>query len=614
MLLLGLINGVFYALLSLGMAVIFGMLNIVNFAHGAFYMLGAFAALLGARWFGIGYWWALLLSPLVVGCIGYIIERLIFSRIYQLDHIYGFLLSFGMAIVIEGAFRNYFGSSASSYPVPAELQGLTNLGFMFVPNYRGWVVGVAGLTCLATWLIIERTSLGAKLRAVTENPTLTRAFGIRVQLLISITFAVGIGLAAFAGVLAAPIYSVHAGMGSNFVIVSFAVVVIGGMGSIMGTVAIALVLGLAEGLMRAIYPPAAATIVFILMIVVLLIKPAGLFGKADNIISSAAHATSVAAVRAAEPRFSFFDFSKQQWIAFLCMVAFIVIGPMVIYPLFLIKVLCFALFACAFNLLVGYVGLLSFGHAAFFGMGSYATAWLMKSSGATPELAMLSGALVAGVLGLLFGWIAIRRQGLYFAMITLGLAQMIYFFCLQAPFTGGEDGIQGVQRGKLFGLFSLQADISMYIVAALIFLAAFLFVFRVIESPFGNILTATRENEARSISLGYNVDRYKLAAFVISATLSGLAGSLKAVTFGIATLADAHFGTSGEIVLITLLGGLGTIFGPVVGALVLASLEYVLAGSGSWVNIIQGLIFIVCVLTFRRGIIGEMGWRLKSPL
>jgi len=278
------------------------------------------------------------------------------------------------------------------------------------------------------------------------------------------------------------------------------------------------------------------------------------------------------------------------------------------------KVLCFALFAAAFNLLIGYVGLLSFGHAAFFGIGSYVTAWTAKNWGLTPELAVLLGGLGGAVLGLVFGWLAIRRQGLYFAMITLALAQMVYFFCVEAPFTGGEDGIQQVPRGRLFGIFALQNDMAMYWVTAAIFLAGFLLLHRVVHSPFGQVMKAIRENEPRATSLGYRTDSYKLIAFVISTFMAGIAGGTKSLVFGIATLTDVHFSMSGEVVLMTLLGGLGTIFGPVVGALVVTGMENYLAPFGAWVTVTQGVIFIACVLAFRRGIMGELGALLKIDL
>ncbi len=278
-LLIGLINGSFYALLSLGLAVIFGMLNIINFAHGAQYMLGAFAAIFLLQYAELGYWWALIIAPLVVGATGIVVERLFLRWLYQLDHLYGLLLTFGLALIIEGVFRNFFGSSGLPYSVPPSLTGGQNLGFMFLPNYRAWVIAASLTVCLATWFVIERTKLGAYLRAATENPTLVRAFGINVPRMITLTYGFGVGLAGLAGVMAAPIYNVSPQMGANLIIVVFAVVVIGGMGSILGAIVTGFGLGLIEGLTKVFFPEASNTVIFVVMAIVLLIRPAGLFGR-----------------------------------------------------------------------------------------------------------------------------------------------------------------------------------------------------------------------------------------------------------------------------------------------------------------------------------------------
>jgi branched-chain amino acid transport system permease protein len=330
------------------------------------------------------------------------------------------------------------------------------------------------------------------------------------------------------------------------------------------------------------------------------------------------------------------DVPASMKIAFAVMVAVLVLAPLPpfqVYPVFLMKALCFALFACAFNLLIGYGGLLSFGHAMFFGWASYVSAHLAKVGtvslpywagqwawisipfpAQSPALAILGGTLVAGILGVIVGGIAIRRQGIYFAMITLALAQMLYFFALQAKFTGGEDGIQGVPRGKLFGIIDLSDNMTMYAVVVVIFLAAFLVIYRIVHSPFGEVLKAIRENEPRAISLGYKADRYKLVAFVLSAVFAGLAGATKALVFQLASLTDVHWTMSGEVVLMTLVGGLGTIFGPVVGATIIVAMQTYFASFGEWVPVIQGTIFVVCVLAFRRGVIGELAARLHIKL
>ncbi|WP_291940935.1 branched-chain amino acid ABC transporter permease [Limnohabitans sp.] len=296
------------------------------------------------------------------------------------------------------------------------------------------------------------------------------------------------------------------------------------------------------------------------------------------------------------------------------MVAVLVIAPIWVYPIFLMKVMCFALFACAFNLLIGFGGLLSFGHAMFLGTAGYAAAHAAKVWGWNPELAVLFATGCSALLALVTGSLAIRRQGIYFAMITLAFSQMVFFFYLQTPFTGGEDGIQSVPRGKLFGVFDLEQNTNMYLFVLTIFLAGFAFIWRIVHSPFGQILKAIRENQDRAISLGYDTDLYKLIAFVISGALAGTAGATKSLVFQLASLTDVHWSMSGEVVLMTLVGGLGTLFGPVVGAAVIVSMQNYLAQLGAWVTIIQGVIFVICVLAFRRGIVGEIANWLKKPL
>ncbi|HEY8358451.1 MAG TPA: branched-chain amino acid ABC transporter permease [Ramlibacter sp.] len=299
-------------------------------------------------------------------------------------------------------------------------------------------------------------------------------------------------------------------------------------------------------------------------------------------------------------------------VTYIVLLALAVAAPVLgLYPVFGMKLLCFALFAAAFNLLLGFTGLLSFGHAAFFGFAAYVSGWLIKAQGFTPELGLLAGTAVGAGLGLLFGLIAIRRQGIYFAMVTLALAQMVFFVCLQAPFTGGEDGMQGVPRRSLFGVLSLASDLTLYYVVLAICVACFLFITRVVTSPFGQVLKMIRENEPRAISLGYEVDRYKLVAFVLSAALSGLAGSMKTLVMGFASLTDVHWSMSGEVILMSLLGGVGTFMGPILGAGIVIALQNLLADKvGAWVTVIIGAIFVVCVLAFRKGVIGELlAWR-----
>ena len=306
---------------------------------------------------------------------------------------------------------------------------------------------------------------------------------------------------------------------------------------------------------------------------------------------------------------------RTHFVVFALMAGFFIVAPFLgLYPVFLMKVMCFALFACAFNLLLGFGGLLSFGHAMFLGGAGYASAHAAKVWGFTPELAIGFATLCTAALGWVAGKLAIRRQGIYFAMITLALAQMVYFFSLQAPFTGGEDGIQAVPRGHFLGLIDLSSTNAMYVFVLAVFLAGFLLIYRIVHSPFGQVLKAIRENEPRTISLGYDADKFKHRAFVLSAALAGLAGGTKALVFQLASLTDVHWSMSGEVVLMTLLGGMGTIFGPVVGAAVIVTMQNYLAELGAWVTVVQGVIFVVCVLLFRRGIVGEIGALIKKSL
>jgi branched-chain amino acid transport system permease protein len=310
-----------------------------------------------------------------------------------------------------------------------------------------------------------------------------------------------------------------------------------------------------------------------------------------------------------------FGFSRGQLIGFFLLVAAVVVAPFCFYPIVVMQVMCYALFAMGANLLMGSIGLLSLGQSAYFGLGGYVCGYLVQSEGLTPELGILAGGLAGAALGVVFGWLVIRRQTIYFAMITLALAQIVYFVSVQAiNFTGGENGIQGIPRGALFGRFSLNNDLAMYVVVAVIFLAGFLFVHRVVHSPFGQVVKAIRENEPRAVSLGYKVEQYKWIVFILAAALAGVAGSTKAMVMGIETLSDVGTSTSGLVVLMVLLGGIGTIFGPIIGALIVVAMQFYLSQFGAWVVVIQGGIFMACVLVFRRGVIGELAYRLRTGL
>ncbi len=606
-LLIGLINGSFYAVMSLGVAIIFGMLRIANFVHGAQYMLGAFCA-----WFllnmgnlfpesglpAVPYWAALLVVPLVVGAVGMAMERLFISKVYDIDHAYGVLLTLGLALIIEGLFHVGFGSSGRPYEIPGALQGGRSLGFMFLPYYRVWVFFASVTICLATWFAIERTKLGAYLRAATENPVMVEAFGINVPRMLTLTYGLGVGLAGLAGVMAAPVYQVSPQMGQNMIIVVFAIVVIGGMGSIMGAIVSGFALGVIEGLTKVFYPEASSTVIFIIMAVVLLVRPNGLFGGRGVAVQTSSHALASSSLASVVKR--------PELTSLLVLAVIGVVAPQVVYPVLAMKIWLYALFACAFNLIFGFGGMLAFGHAAFFGAATYVTAHTAKFWGVTPEIAILLGVATSSALGLVIGWIAIRRQGIHFAMITLALAQLVYFYGVQAPWTRGEDGLQAVPRGRLFGLVDLADDTTLYYFVLVVFLIGFAIIHRVVRSPLGQVLKAIRDNEPRAVSLGYSTERFKLVAFVLSAALSGLAGSLLAIVFNVAMLTNLHFTTSADALLMVLIGGVGTIFGPVVGAVVLVAMQQYLAGAGSWVLIVQGIVFVSCVMSLRRGVVGTL--------
>ncbi|QDL38616.1 ABC transporter permease [Rhodoferax sediminis] len=596
-LLLGLMNGSFYALLSLGLAVIFGMLNIVNFAHGAQYMLGAFAAVALGR-LGLGYWWALLLAPLAVGIVGLLTERLFLRRVANLNHLYGMLLIYGLTLVIQGAMQSTFGASSLQYSAPEHFSGGIRLPFLFLPYYRLWVVLFSLAVCGGTWYVIERTRIGAYLRAATENPTIVRTFGINVPLLITLTYCFGVGLAGLAGVLAAPIYQVRPMMGADLLIIVFAVVVIGGMGSILGSIVMGFGLGLLEGLVSFIYPQASTTAVFLVMVLVLIVRPAGLFGW---VVSGPADAIENEDTSDVTPR----------GVLVFCGLALLVVAvaPLFVFPYVLMQAMCLAIYALSVGFLIGYVGLLSFGHAMFLGAGSYAAAHLATAWGVPSDLAMLVGVVAAAVLAYAVGLIALRRQGIYFAMITLAIAQMLYFAAMQAPFTHGEDGIQKVPQTDLLGFLPLSNPKVLYVVVSAVFVLAILALARIVNSPFGEVLRAVRDNEARAVSLGYNAGRYKLVAFVISGALAGLAGAMKAIVSQSANLSDMHWSMSGEALLMALIGGIGSLYGPVVGAFIVFAIVYYFASLGEWVVVVQGVVFVACVMLFRRGLVGEaLAW------
>ncbi len=385
-------------------------------------------------------------------------------------------------------------------------------------------------------------------------------------------------------------------MGQSIIITIFAVVVIGGMGSIAGAIISGIGLGVIEGLTKVFWPEASSTVIFVIMALVLILRPQGLFGKE----TSAHSGTDISVTR----RESILE-NGRVWLPVLAIFGAFVL-PYVVYPVFAMKILALALFALAYNLVFGYVGLLAFGHAAFFGASAYGAAHTAAVWGWPPELAILAGTGLAAAIGALFGWLAIRRQGLYFAMITLALAQIVVFYAVQASWTHGEDGIQSVPRGRLFGVIDLGDTMNMYYFVLAVFLIGFGFIYRLLRSPFGQVLKAIRENEQRAISLGYATGRFKLVAFTLSAMLAGLAGGTKAIVFQIASLTDLHFMTSADALLMTLIGGVGTLLGPIVGAVIVVTLQREFAGYGAWVIVIQGAAFVLCVLFLRKGVVGTL--------
>lgn len=605
---LGLVNGAFYALLCLGLSIIFGMLFVINFAHGAQYMMGAFISWILLQYLGIGFWPSLLISPIIVGFVGVAIEILFLRRAYKLDHIFGLLLTVGIAVVIEGTFYNVFGGTGNNYDVPASLSGGFNLGYMYLPKYRAFVFVISALVCLASWLMIEKTQLGSYLRAATEKPELVRAFGIKVPILFTATYGFSVGLAALAGVLAAPIQQVSPFMGSHIMDAVFAVVVIGGMGSLRGAIITGFGVGFLEGLTKYFYPEAASTVVFFLMVLVLIFRPMGLFGKT---IVFHPQSSDTAKLSLKEK----LGVVPSHAIGAAIVIALVIILPFFMYYVTLLQILIMALFAAALNLTFGYGGLLSFGHAMFFGTSCYIAGHVIKVWNWPPELGILMGVLAATAVGIVVGGLAIRRKAIYFAMITLAFSQIVIFFANQFSFTGGEDGLQAIPRGVMFGLFDLQNSTTLYAVVAIGVLLGFLVIYRIVHSPYGHVLRSIRDNEERAIALGYNTERLRLVAFILSASLSGYAGGLNILVTQNASLSNVSAALSGDVLFMNLIGGIGTIFGPFAGAAVLIGMQtYFSTMMGTWVRVVQGVIFVLCVMTFRQGIIGQVSKFFRRPL
>jgi branched-chain amino acid transport system permease protein len=597
---IGLVNGSFYVLLSLGLALVFGLLNVLNMTHGALYMVGAFLAWASANYLGLDYLTGLVAAAGGAGALGLLIERGLLRRTYALDPLFGFMLTFGLAMVIQGLLQVRFGSTGLPFSPPRWLSGGIDLGFIFFPAYRLWVVAVSLVVCLILWGAIERTRTGSLLRAASENRAIAEALGLSVPKVFTVTFGLGAALAGLAGGLAAPIYQVSPLMGSDILLVVFAIIVVGGMGSIRGTILSGYGLALIESVTQALYPQAANMAVFAFMCLVLAVRPKGLFGI------SVVRRHQFSGIRLPLQRCG--TARSRSNVVRNCLsvvgVAFAVVAlPCIFYPIYLVKILCFAIFATSFNFLLGFAGIVSFGQAALFGTAAYVTAQGLKVWALPPELALSLGVGAAVVLGLVMGALAIRRRGIYQAMITLAVAQMVYFAFLQADFVHGEDGIQAVPRGRLFGLVDLRDDRAVYALTAVALIAVFFVLRRLLASRFGMILVAIRDDERRALSLGYDVSAIKLAAFGIASACAGLAGSLSAIAFQLATLSGVHWQLSGEAVLMALVGGIGTLSGPLLGAVVLVTMQHFLAPFGAWILVIQGAVFVVCVLIFREGLL-----------
>lgn len=607
-LIIGLVNGSFYALLSLGLALIFGLLNVLNMTHGALYMMGAFAAWAAVEKLGVGYLPAIGLASVGVGAAGIAIERCLLRHTYKLDPLYGFMLTFGLATAIQGLFQVQFGSTGLPFAPPTWLAGGVDLGFIFFPTYRLWVVMVALAVCLGLWLVIERTSAGATLRAASENGGIAEALGVRVPKVMTATFGIGAALAGLAGALAAPVYQVSPLMGSDILLVVFAIIVVGGMGSIGGTILASYCLAVIEGLTQVFYPQAASIVIFAFMCLVLIVRPQGLFGisvvRRHEFRAARLPATREAGVAASSV--------LTPIVAGAAIVAALALLPLFVYPIYLVKIFCFAIFAASFNFLLGFAGIVSFGQAALFGTAAYITAQALKVWALPAELAVLAGMAAAIALGLAMGALAIRRRGIYQAMITLAVAQMVYFVYVQAAFTHGEDGIHSVPRGLLFGLVDLRNDRAVYALACVALVAVFAGLRGLLSSRLGLLLVAIRDDERRALSLGHNVNAFKLAAFAIASACAGLAGALSALAFQLATLSGAHWHLSGEAVLMALIGGIGTLMGPLVGATVLVTMQQFLAPFGAWVLVIQGIVFALSVLLFRDGLVAWIGTALEK--
>ena len=598
----GLVNGGFIALMSLGLSIVFGMMRVVNFMHGAMYMLGAFVAFIAGAYFGISLWLALLIAPLLIGGFGMVLERLLMRRLYELDPAYNLLLTFGLTLIIEDLMRQFFGVTGAPFLVPDALKGAFNLGFMYYPKYRLFVVVVSLVLCLAAWYALEKTRLGALIRAATERPNLLKCFGGNVPLLTSGTFFFAAGLAGIAGALAAPIRNVYPFMGQEMIALVFAVVVAGGMGSIAGSVTMGFVCGVLSSIAAIWYPPAATAIIYVVMLLVLVVRPGGIFRGID-ISHFPLHYTPMT-----EQARKVFLSSRLGALALAVGVAL----PWVVYPVLAVDIILWGLCAVGFDLLFAFAGLLSFGQAAYWGGAAYATGVLIAKFGFASWAGFLIGTALATLVGLAFGFVIAQKKGIYFSMITFAFAQIVYFVVNQLPqYTGGEDGLHDVLRGSLFGI-DLKNNVIFYYLALTIVGLTLWFLFTVLKSPFGLSLTGARENERRMVSVGYDVYLLRVLAYALSAFLISIAGSLYVLNHEFISLEAVYWRASGEPVMMTLLGGAGTVYGPMLGAGIVLFLRNVLSTVTDSGSLVLGCLFVFIVMVFRRGILGEIVHHLVS--
>jgi branched-chain amino acid transport system permease protein len=592
----GLVTGGFLALMSLGMSIIFGMMRVVNFMHGSMFMLGAVIVFVFGSYFGLSLWIGFLVASILVGILGVVLERTLIRRLYGLDLAYILILTFGLSLIIEDVVRMFFGVTSAPFLVPNLLKGAIDLGFAFYPKYRLFTVVVSVLLCLGTWYALERTRLGALIRAASERPNLLKCFGGNVPLLISGTFFFASGLAGLAGALAAPIRNVSPFMGEEMINFVFAVVVAGGMGSIAGSVVMGFGSGLVSAMAAIFYAPAATAVIYILMLVVLVVRPGGIFRGID-ISHFSLHYTPMT------ERARRLFLSRPAGLAAL---AAGMVLPWLVYPVLATDILLWGLFAVGFDLLFAVGGLLSFGQAAYWGTSAYVTGILMVWAGVPMALAAVLGVLASTAMGTLFGFIVARKKGIYFSMITFAFASVVYFVVNQFPgLTGGEDGLHGVTRTTLLGLDLKNDRVFYYACLALVGLTV-AFVLRLLQSPYGLSLLGARENERRMMSIGYDVFGLRVKAYALSSFVCSIAGTLYALNHQFVTLEMVAWRASGEPVMMTLLGGAGTIFGPFVGGGIVLLMRNTLSSITDNGSLFLGLLFVAIVMLFRRGILGEI--------